>query len=253
MKRWLLGSSVVAAMLFAASSAFAGGVNLQWSRCFGEGLGTANRTFACASNGGVNQLVTSFVLDTAVPTVSGNELVLDFISSTNPLPAWWEMKDLGTCRQNAVNFSTSANPLDGTCVDWAQGQSAGGIGSYDNSLGSIDPSFTAQHRRMKVALAVQLTALQDLAAGTEYFSCNININNAKTVGPVNCAGCTDQVCIVLNSIRVTTNTPGGAADVTLGTPTVAGSNEVTWQGAGANCAAVPVRNATWGQVKALYR
>src|SRR5262249_60452331 len=102
MKRWLLGSSVVAAMLFAASSAFAGGVNLQGSRCFGEGLGAANRTFPCASNGGVNQLVTSFVLDTAVPTGSGNELVLDLISSTDPLPAWPELNDLGTCLQSAL-------------------------------------------------------------------------------------------------------------------------------------------------------
>jgi hypothetical protein len=26
----------------------------------------------------------------------------------------------------------------------------------------------------------------------------------------------------------------------------------TWQGAGPSCALVPTKNATWGQVKALY-
>ena len=37
------------------------------------------------------------------------------------------------------------------------------------------------------------------------------------------------------------------------TPVTAGSNIVTWQGVGADCNAVPVRNATWGAVKSLYR
>ena len=59
MKRWLLGMSVVAAMLLGASSAFAGGVNLAWTNCASEG-GTQNRTFACGSNAGSNILTCSF-------------------------------------------------------------------------------------------------------------------------------------------------------------------------------------------------
>ena len=41
MKRRLLGMSMVAAMLLAASSAFAAGVNLSWTNCFGASISRA--------------------------------------------------------------------------------------------------------------------------------------------------------------------------------------------------------------------
>lgn len=253
MKRSLLGMGMVAAMLLVASSAFAAGVNLSWNNCFGEGTGVQNRTFACGVNTGTNILVASFVPSADNSLVSGNELVIDLISSTSPLPAWWDMKNVGTCRQNSLGINFTANANDVVCVDWAAGQSSGGIGSYDDVLGSVNSSFQAQHRRIKIAVAVPLAALADIFANTEYFSCNLTINNQKTVGTGACAGCADPVCIVLNSVKITTNTPGGANDVTLSGGNAAGSDQVTWQGAGANCAAVPVKNATWSQVKSLYR
>jgi hypothetical protein len=64
-----------------------------------------------------------------------------------------------------------------------------------------------------------------------------------------CAGCSTGACIVLNSVELV-RLPGAiGGNVTLTTP---GSNFATWQ-AGAACVTVPVRNRTWGQVKALYR
>ena len=251
MKRRLLGMSVVAAMLTFVSAAHAGGVNLRWNNCFGEGTGADNRTFACASNAGTNLLVASFVLDADIAQVSGNELCIDLISQTPTLPAWWEMKDLGTCRAPALGFNTVANGADVVCIDWAQAQSTGGVGAYNANLGSIDAGLVAQHRRLVIALAVALAGVQDLVAGTEYFSCNVPISNTRTVGTPSCAGCTTPVCIVLNSLKVTTLS--GADDVTLGSGTAAGTNIVTWQGSGADCQAVPTKNVTWGAVKALYR
>jgi hypothetical protein len=242
---------VVAAMLTFVSAAHAGGVNMRWSNCFGEGSGTDNRTFGCASNAGTNILVCSFVLDADVAQVSGNELVVDFISQSPTLPLWWEMKDAGTCRAPALGFNTVANSNDLVCIDWAQAQSTGGIGAYNANLGSIDGAFAAQHRRLVIALATALAGFQDLVSNTEYFSCNIPISNVRTVGTPSCTGCTTPVCIVLNSLKVTTFT--GADDVTLGTGTAPGTNVVTWQGTGADCAAVPTKNVTWGAVKALYR
>ena len=251
MKRMLLGMSMVAAMLLVASSAFAGGVNLRWTDCFGDG-GAANRTFACASNLGTNSLVASFSVDTDLLQSSGQEVVMDFISANAALPLWWDMKTAGTCRALSIgmNFIPSATAV--ACVDWSGGQASGGIGAYNNNLGSINPSFTGQHRRLVAAIAVPGAALADLLANQEYFSCNVVINNLKSVGTGSCAGCAEPVCIVFNSIKLTTQVP--ANDRIVGNPTVAGSNQVTWQGgAGANCAAVPVKNATWSQVKSLYR
>lgn len=252
MKRLILGAGVAAAMLLMNSAAFAAGINLSWSFCEGEGTGSHNRTFACASNTGTNTLVASFVLAADLAQVSGNELVIDVLSQTSPLPLWWQMREPGSCRQNSLLFNTTANPSDVVCVDWAGGQSTGGIGFYaSDPNSSVDPGVLAQHRRIKIALAVAPTALQDLVANQEYFSCNVSINNQKTVGTGACAGCTDPVCIVFNSIKVTT--PVAENDVTLGNANTAGSNIVTWQGVGPNCSLVPTRNVTWGSVKSLYR
>ena len=251
MKRRLLGMGVVAAMLCVASAASAAGVNLSWNNCAGEGTGANNKTFACASNNGTNVLVTSFTLDSDVGQVNGNELVLDVLTNQPSIPDWWAFRDLGTCRQSSLSANMLANAGDVVCVDWGAGQSAGGIGAYSQELGTIDPGLTAQHRRIKIAVAVPVSAVTDLLANTEYFSCNVTINNLKTVGATACAGCSLPMCVVFNSLNVTT--VGGANDTFIGAAASAGSNIVTWQGAGPNCQAVPTRNVTWGAVKALYR
>ena len=253
MKRRLLGMGVVAAMLCVASVASAAGVNLSWNTCAGEGTGANNKTSACAVNTGSNLLVTSFVLPADLAAVNGNELVIDVLTQAATLPDWWAFKDAGTCRQTSLGFNVTANASDVVCIDWGAGQSAGGIGAYSQELGTIDPGLLAQHRRLKIAVAVPLSAIADLTQDTEYFSCNITINNAKTVGTGACAGCTEPMCIVLNVLRVTSHIGIGENDVVLGTGASPGSNIVTWQGLGPNCQAVPTRNTTWGAVKALYR
>jgi len=253
MRRILFATALFALTSVAASTAHAGpGVNLRWSDCFGDG-GASNRSFACNTNAGSNVLVGSFVLSSPIANVSGQRIGVDLSATTTTLPDWWMFRNAGTCRTTSLGFNVTANPNDVVCVDWAAGQSAGGIGAYNTELGTIDGSLSAQHRRLKIALAVPLSALADLVAGTEYYSCNVTVNNAKTVGTGACAGCTTPMCIVLNSVKVTTNTPGGAGDVTLGNASAANSNIVTWQGTGPNCLLVPTKNVTWGSVKSLYR
>ena len=255
MIRRLLGLGVVAATLCVASSAFAApGLSLSWSACNGEGTGSHDRTFACNANTGSNLLVVSFELPAPLNTVSGNEIIIDFLSQVNPLPLWWDFKNTGSCRTLSLTFNTVADAANAVCVDWAMGGSTGGVGAYTTgtaaSMGSIDPALTNQHRRATIALAVPPTALQDLVAGTEYFACNLAINNLKTVGTT-CTGCDQPICIVLNSVNCTT--PVLANNVFIGNASTPGSNIVTWQGVGPNCNAVPTKNRTWGEVKALYR
>ncbi len=253
MKRKLLGMGVVAAMLFVASVASATGVKLAWTNCAGEGTGLSNKTSACAVNTGTNILVCSFVLGADLATVSGNEIVVDFLAQTATMPAWWDMKDVGTCRASSLGFNTIANAGDVVCVDWAAGQSSGGIGAYNNSSTdtAVPVALRPQWRRLKIALAVPQSGLQDLVSATEYFACNITVNNLKSTGAGACAGCTEPICVVFNSLKATTPTP--VNDVTLGAGDSPGANIVTWQGTGPNCLAVPTKNATWGAVKALYR
>lgn len=248
MKRWFLMFSVVAAMLVLASSAFAGGINLAWTSCAALG-GLQNKTFACNSNSGSNAMVGTFVEDAAHVQVSGVEVIIDLITadaSINATTDWWSFKNVGACRQNSI--SGAAYNGDGTsCADWAAGQASMNIASY--VIGGIG----ANTARIKMVNSVAATAYAALDASTEYGAFNITVNNAKTVGTGACAGCLSQACIVFNSINVTT--AGNADNRFYGNGTAAGSNIITWQGTtpGANCSAVPTRNATWGGVKALYR
>jgi hypothetical protein len=259
MMRRILGLSVVAAMLCVASSAFAAaGVSMRWTTCAGEGTGLANKTFACTSNTGSNVLVFSFELGADLAQVSGNELVVDFLSQSATMPLWWDFKNAGTCRTGslAVNVAFDANNV--VCVDWAQGLSGAGIGAWGSGTpqldGTVPPALVSQHRRLTMALAVPPSGLQDLVAATEYFSCNVSINNLKTVNTT-CTGCLEPICVVFNSLRVTTPPVNGQPinDVIIGNASSAGSNIVTWQGTGPDCQLVPTKNKTWGQVKALYR
>jgi len=250
MKRSLLVMGVVAAMLVTASTAFAAGVNLAWQSCATVG-GLSNRTFACNANtGAANSMVGTFVLPIAVAQVNGTEPVLDLISQQATLPDWWALKFAGACR--AASLSIAAYDGGSDCLDWASGQASVNIASYtisgqDTPPGGLGPNTA----RIKLVSAVDPVAVVDLPADTEFGVFALNVNNAKTVGPVACAGCTNPVCIVFNSVKATT--VGALNDTFVGTGTAPGSNIITWQGTGADCQAVPVRASTWGQVKALYR
>jgi len=247
--------ATLAVALFAAPPAHAAaGVNLTWSRCYGDG-GAGNAAFACDTNSGSELLVGSFVLPEPLAHVNGNEVSIDLISQDDPLPAWWDFKNVGTCRLNSLHFNTTANANDVVCVDWSAGHSSGGIGAYStgtpSSMGRIDPSLAPLHRRCVMALAVPPDSLMDLQADTEYFSFNLVIDHAKTVGTGACGGCAGSVCLLFQTINITT--PVLANNIFIGNATTPGSNMAHWQGTGADCNLVPVKNRTWGEVKALYR
>jgi hypothetical protein len=244
---------VVFIVLFTATAHAGSGVNLRWSNCLGDG-GTLNRNFACNTNSTPSHvLVSSFELGQPILQASGNEVGIDIATSSAAIPAWWEFRNTGACRQNSLSANFTVPVTAVNCVDWASGQASGGIAAYTVQF---DPNVV----RIKLALAVPLPALADLDAGQEYFSNNIVINNQKTVGAGSCGGCDVGACLILQYIRVTT--PVAANDRTISGSTVGtdsyyalwqgGGNPVTHKGTGCP-RATPTRQETWGSVKALYR
>jgi hypothetical protein len=245
-------------LALSATAASAGrGVNLRWTDCYGDG-GSINRSFACNTNSGNQTLVCSFELGADLPRVDGLEIVVDLASAGTTLPAWWQLHNAGTCRVTSLSVSSVISPLASNCIDWASGQAVSGLAAYQ--VGQSGPNTA----RMKIATAVAQVDIADLVAGQEYFAINVTINNAKTVGTGSCAGCSTPVCIVLNSIRADTITPGGASGptVTLSGPTNGTDSDfAVWQGGSGvvvgskiGCpAATPTINRTWGMVKTLYR
>ena len=67
-----------------------------------------NRSFACDTNSGVQQLVGSFAIPFDVAQVSGNEVVVDLGFAGNSVPSWWQFKSAGSCRQTSLSYVTTA-------------------------------------------------------------------------------------------------------------------------------------------------
>src|SRR5262245_11535220 len=222
------------ALALSAPAAHAEGVNLRWTKCYGDG-GVLNKSFACNTNTGVHILVASFVLDTPLPQVTGTQGLIDVTTAAPSLPSWWQFRNAGSCRQNSLLFNVIADANNIICVDWAAGQAVGGIGAYN--VGTLGPN-TAQ---INAVTAVPQTAAADLETATEYFSFNIVINNQKTAGLSKCAGCDVPACLAMSTFKIMY---GGSSNLTLTlTQPAAGgnSNYVSWQ---TGTGIVPFANGT---------
>lgn len=229
------------------------GCNLRWDHCFGDG-GALNKNFACDTNAGSNVLVGSFTPAWDIGNVSGLEIVIYLAADAASLPAWWQFKNAGTCRQASLTMNATLPSSAANCTDWGQGLEAGGLAAYN--IGALGPNTV----RILAAFAVAPQNLQYLNGLQEYFGFSMPINHAKTVGTGSCSGCSTPVCIVFNQIRMTT--PVLTNDrVLMGPSNFTDSHYATWQGGGnpssffaTGCpAATPVKRSTWSSIKSLYR
>ena len=232
-------------LAFVSSGHAGAGVFLRWDQCLSDG-GAQNKAFACNVNTGKETLVGGFELgaDMTRPA-SGNEITLDIASASVTLPAWWQFRNAGTCRQTSLTMNFVVSPLAINCVDWASGVATGAIGAY--TIGLRGPNTA----RIFAAASVPVGIPEDPVAGQEYFSFNLVISNEKTAGDGSCAGCQTPVCLYFTRLAVTTAV--AADNLTLSGPANGVDSDVaTWQG-GALCLFTPTVQRTWGGVKALYR
>jgi hypothetical protein len=252
MKKVTLLCGLLLAMSASIASAGAG-VGLRWTDCIVDG-GAINRAITCASDLGSSSMVGSFELAAGgLANVSGNEVVIDIGSASPTLPEWWQFVNIGACRANSLSMNFVGGANQALCADWAQSGSSGGIGAY------IVGARGANTARIVAALAVPPTKLKNLLGLTEYYSFSLKIDNVGTVGPPTCGGCNVPVCIVFNSVNVTT--PVLANNVLLTGPlNGTDGNYCTWFGGGgvvtpggSGCPlATATKSKTWSQVKALY-
>jgi hypothetical protein len=237
--------------LAASVASAAPGVNLRWTNCVADG-GLPNRNNTCTANTGSGTLAGSFELGADQLNVNGAEIVVDLASASPTLPDWWQFTNAGVCRQNALSIAANNCPSAGG--DWAQGQASLNIAAYQ--LGKYGPNTA----RILCVNAVQPISLQNLSPALEYGVFSLLITNVKSTGLGSCAGCLVPVCLVFNSLKMTT---AGNIDnrLLVGPADGVASNYATYQGGagvttplGQGCPqATPTKNATWGSVKALYR
>ena len=184
-------------LLVIGAPAHAGALHLRWNACLGDG-GAVNRSFACDTNDGRETLVGSFVLADDMKHVSGVEVLLDVVVAGDALPAWWQFKNAGACRQGALTWSTDVPANAEHCVDWGGGQAGGGLAGYKAG------AFGASSARIIGVNAVPYNELSDLKANSEYFAFALALRHTGTAGKDACAGCRLGACIALRSIKLTT-------------------------------------------------
>jgi hypothetical protein len=189
-------------------------------------------------------MVASFVSPAPLDHLVGMAGVIDLCSMTSVLPSWWMMFNAGTCRQSAIStsFDFTAGPF--SCADPWQGQALGGM---DYTIGF---SWQFNSARIRTVCAIPASAIHPIDDVTEYYAFRVTVRNDKTVGTGACTGCSEDVCIILNSLELSQE--AGYGDYVLTQPI--SRMYLEWQGAVFNCPfVVPARQKTWGQVKAMYR
>lgn len=230
-------------VVFTANIVSAQAVDLNWNECESGTLDAADKTTACTSNTGLQNLIASFYPGPGVTNLEAITVVIDFQVAGGVLPCWWDLRD-GATRVSALTV-LGIDPLDPNTgeplfkcpnnyfLDGAAG-TAGGMVST-----GVD--------RGRFSAAIALGAGQGSApAQGEQYGCGFRISNALTT---TCAGCTQPAVFVLN--RITLSQPN-QSPIELNSPQSA--NCGSWRsGTGVNCGAVPTRKSTWGSLKALYR
>ena len=244
-RAFLLGLTL---LLAAGPARAAGGVHLTWGDCALQGAGQPVQAFACDTDLGSEVLYCGLVMPAPTDSVLGLELTVDIQHSAPVLPDWWRFNVAG-CRSGSLGADTDFGQVS-TCQEMWQAPAAGGVLSYVVGM----PRGGANQAGVLIGFSLPSGQLRTLDATSMYYAARILIaNDGTTTG---CGGCEDAACLVLNSIRVLRPPrPDGvpSGDVVVTTPGAGSGNWASWQAATANCAAVPVRNMTWGAVKSLYR
>jgi hypothetical protein len=244
MKKTLLMAGALLALTAGIASA-QGGINLSWNDC--GTFGTLQKNFACTSNSGANVMYASVMVGAPIPNLNGQASVLDMQTNQAALSNWWQF-NTGGCRFNSTSFlSVDYNFVAGpfNCTDIWGGGASGGI--------NYAPGFSGPNRA-RIRTVGAIIGTTSMADATEYYIQKITFTNARSTGAGACAGCSDGVCIVFNSILLTQ--PAGQGDFTVSN--TLDRNWVQFQGGAANVTggcpqATPTQNRTWGSVKSLYR
>jgi hypothetical protein len=202
--------------------------------------------FNCADKLAVADLWASFSGVTGA-TFNGCTVQLDIQGGTAAAPPdWW---DLGNATADANNCS--AGRIANATVSAGAATFCGSPYAAAAQQGGANITTSGNIIRV-VSDWVPVGGAPLGAAGTGGWAAqHLSINNNPFGGfPSHalCVGCLTPACIVLNGISVAID----GVNTLYETPGL--RNFVTWGGGNGGCpGATPTRNATWGQVKALYR
>ena len=232
-----------ACLVASEANAAGSGINLSWDDC--GAFGAAQKTFSCSGAASSRVvLVASAIAGLPMPKLVAQYAVLEVQASSNALSPWWQLSS-GGCR------GASPSPLradfdftsGGSCVDPWSGGAVGGL-SFDSGYGGAD--------RARIRIICAIPASTSITGSDEYAYFKLALSNARGES---CAGCSDGVCIALDSIEL--DQTKGTGDFVLTTPIA--RSFVQWQSGarstshgGACSGAVVQSSTTWGGLKSMY-
>jgi hypothetical protein len=187
-------------------------------------------------------LYCAFEVGQTLDGVLGVEIVIDVQVEPPTLPDWWRY-DAGGCMQGLLHADADFASVS-ECLDAWQGNASAIVQDYLTG----QPYGAANQARIKLVVAVPSPDAVVLSSGVVYYAARLLFPTSM----LGCQGCSQSACLVLNSmlVRRLPGQPGG--DVFLEAPAPSQGNWALWQD-GAECALVPVRQHSWGQIKSLYR
>jgi hypothetical protein len=227
----------------------AGEIQLAWGDCRPNG-GKSKATFACDTNEGGHRLVVSFTMPQDFPGFLAVDGAIDLWFEGGQVPEWWQLRNSGVCRENALGLSVDIGVLPGGgagCADtW------GGGAQVEFSYTGYGTFWGGNPDRARAVFGILRPAADpmDLMAGVTYFGWTWTLSNERTIGPDACGG-----CLLYSSIYVSSIIPSSAEShvVLQGYRPFDGDpyppHAVDWQTHGP---IVPTARTTWGAVKAMY-
>lgn len=245
MKKILL---VCAALAMLAGTAQAKGVGLAWNGCMGTSFATNTTQFDCDPfAGSIYSLFTNMSLDAQLSGIVALDGIMDLaFNGQTDVPQFWHYEQggcnaAGIVLQKGRNTTVCGSPNSSALCGTGGSACDGVITAYGLNYGGPN---RARLLFTMARASVNPTTLP--AAPTLVFVCSLDffMDNAAT-----CAGCATPTSIAFN--WATLYTIGGVAGAVSSTDP--GSVQPSVCVNATTCDVVPVKNKTWGALKALYR
>ncbi len=248
-------------MLALAAPAFAGQLYLNFNDC-DAGSREASKVVNCANTSSlaIENVVASAAFDIEhshpdpidpllrVGEVIADLGICDIVVGTDPLvmPEWWRFQTTGGCGPaGRLGFNLA---FAGVCYDlWLTGGSPGTGGQY-GGVGGPTPDGNRARIKWSTAGDVQAPAAVGPLDGESYLM-KLQFKHTSTT---TCPNCNAPACMIFNREQLSTlNLNDETLSTGLGNDD--GRSYVAFNGDDRCPGATPVKNATWGKVKALYR
>ena len=260
-KRFLF---LVLALALTASTSSAQGIDLAWHDCITQPSAAQNVSYACdgGSEGVPYRLVVSFVSPANLEHFVAADVELNFRANVSqPVPDWWRI-GVGECREGAMALDATLTGIGtgatGACRNpWLGSPIGGGYQWDDQGTSNGGGGFIPGWAKLKIAVARETETT--LEAGQRYVAAVVTLDPRPLASAEeSCSGCELPACLALHEVALY-QSAGQVPPQYDGyyLRTVGIRLFVTWQGGsigGNGCPLeAPVRNTTWGAIKANYR